>query len=289
MKPIVIQSHRGAGHLAPENSIDAFLLGWKLGTVPEADLRTTRDGVIVAFHDPAFSCVDPDRPGKLLTKNIGEVSWDELLRIDVGAWKGDRFEGRRVSRIAEVFSLMPGHPEREIYLDIKAIDLPALAGEVRKEGVGPQVILASTDYQVIREWMELVPGGRTLHWMGGDDATLSGRLEELKRNDFVGVSQLQIHIEPGWEASGTRRNPATIRRNTIDPFLNTDAFLHSVAGDLERRGILFQVLPWKGTGDCEEVYWKLLDLGAKSFATDHPDLALRALAAYRPVANGSGS
>src|SRR4051812_44789118 len=53
----VIQSHRGAGVLAPENTLEAFELGWKLGTVPESDLRTTKDGVIVAFHDNNFSRV----------------------------------------------------------------------------------------------------------------------------------------------------------------------------------------------------------------------------------------
>src|SRR6188472_834017 len=51
----VIQSHRGAGELAPENTIEAFELGWKLGTIPESDIRTTRDGVIVTFHDNNFA------------------------------------------------------------------------------------------------------------------------------------------------------------------------------------------------------------------------------------------
>jgi hypothetical protein len=34
----IIQSHRGAGDLAPENTLDAFELGWRLGTHPEAML-----------------------------------------------------------------------------------------------------------------------------------------------------------------------------------------------------------------------------------------------------------
>ncbi|MEY3895224.1 MAG: Glycerophosphoryl diester phosphodiesterase, partial [Verrucomicrobiota bacterium] len=43
LNDFVIQSHRGAGELVPENTIEAFELGWKLGTYPEADLRTTKD------------------------------------------------------------------------------------------------------------------------------------------------------------------------------------------------------------------------------------------------------
>src|SRR3954468_7135924 len=51
LEKFIIQSHRGAGELAEENTLAAFELGWKLGTYPEADIRTTKDGVIVAFHD----------------------------------------------------------------------------------------------------------------------------------------------------------------------------------------------------------------------------------------------
>jgi glycerophosphoryl diester phosphodiesterase len=59
----VIQSHRGAGELAEENTPEAFELGWSLGTVPESDVRTTKDGVIVAFHDNNFARVVKDASG----------------------------------------------------------------------------------------------------------------------------------------------------------------------------------------------------------------------------------
>ena len=34
LEQFIIQSHRGAGELAPENTIEAFELGWSLGTYP---------------------------------------------------------------------------------------------------------------------------------------------------------------------------------------------------------------------------------------------------------------
>src|SRR4051812_22513305 len=61
----VIQSHRGAGELAEENTPEAFELGWSLGTVPESDVRTTKDGVIVAFHDNNFARVVKDASEEL--------------------------------------------------------------------------------------------------------------------------------------------------------------------------------------------------------------------------------
>ena len=38
----ILQSHRGAGDLAPENTLASFQLAWSLHTWPEADLRTTQ-------------------------------------------------------------------------------------------------------------------------------------------------------------------------------------------------------------------------------------------------------
>src|SRR4051812_37278216 len=90
LEKFVIQSHRGAGVLAPENTLDAFELGWKMGTVPESDLRTTKDGVIVAFHDANFQRTVKD-PGPLADKGIGDVTFKQLMKLDVGGWKGDIF------------------------------------------------------------------------------------------------------------------------------------------------------------------------------------------------------
>ena len=119
----VIQSHRGAGELAPENTIEAFELGWKLGTVPESDLRTTQDGVIVAFHDANFKRVVKGASPELQKQGVVDVTFAELSKLDVGAWKGESFAGRRVSKISEVFDLMRCQPERRLYLDIKNVDL----------------------------------------------------------------------------------------------------------------------------------------------------------------------
>ena len=52
LRDFIIQSHRGAGELAPENSRESFELAWSLGTIPEADLRTSKDGVITGPNPP---------------------------------------------------------------------------------------------------------------------------------------------------------------------------------------------------------------------------------------------
>jgi glycerophosphoryl diester phosphodiesterase len=270
LEKFVIQSHRGAGELAPENTLAAFELGWKLGTVPESDLRTTRDGVIVAFHDANFKRVVKGASPALQKKGVADVTFGELSQLDVGAWRGEGFVGRHVSKISEVFDLMRGKPERRLYLDIKNVDLNQLADEVRKHEVTGQIIFATTDYELIRRWKRLVPESQTLHWMGGKEADEKRRLEALRAANFEGITQLQLHVRLNTNSA------------VAEPFDLSRAFLRSTGAELRQKGIFYQSLPW---GIAEpRVYWQLLDLGVESFATDHPEVTLKAVRDYYAAA-----
>jgi glycerophosphoryl diester phosphodiesterase len=267
----IIQSHRGAGELSEENTPEAFELGWKLNTIPESDVRTTKDGVIVAFHDNNFARVVKGASEELKKQGVKDLTFAELQKLDVGSWKGEQFAGRRVSRMSDIFALMKGKPQRKLYLDIKQVDFPQLASEVKAAGIEAQVIFASTKYDQIREWKKLVPDGQTLLWMGGTEEKLRGRLEELRKTNFADVTQVQIHTHLKGEA-------AEVKRDSVDPFKEPDAFLIEAGNELRARGLLFQTLPYGGS--TKEIYWKLLDLGLMSFATDHPDVTCDAVKTY---------
>ncbi|MDY3554504.1 glycerophosphodiester phosphodiesterase family protein [Gemmata sp. JC717] len=265
LKEFVIQSHRGAGELEAENTLEAFELGWKLGTAPEADVRSTKDGVIVALHDPGFDRVA--KGSALAGKKVKDVPWADVKGLDVGAWKGAAFTGRRVPRLADVFAAMTGKPDRRLYLDIKDVDLNALAAEVKAARVGAQVVLASPKHAVIRQWKALVPGSGTLNWMGGTEQELGNKLAALRKDTFEGVTQLQLHV---------RRKDGALTPSK--------AFLAATGKELRERGILFQVLPWGA--DDEATYRELL--GVASFATDYPEVTLKAVRAHYEGKTGRG-
>ena len=265
LEEITVQSHRGAGKLAPENTVAAFELGWKLGTVPEADLRTTRDGVIVAFHDASFKRLVKGADADLKSKGIEDLDWADVQQLDVGVWKGDEFAGLRVPCLDDLVRILAEHPERRLYLDIKTIDPSRLASAVGEAGVESQVILASTDYDLIRRWKSLAPAAGTLHWMGGSEKELSERLRRLREEGFEGITQLQIHV----------RTEETDEGKVLMP---SEAFLAATGDELRKHGILYQALPW-GRSDAA-VYWQLMDLGVASFATDYPDVTMEAIREY---------
>ena len=278
---IIIQGHRGVGDLAEENTVEAFELAWKMGIYPECDLRMTKDGVIVPFHDEDFSRVVKDAPPELASKGVKDLTYAELSRLDVGSWKGEEFKGRRVVPMARIFELMRGRPERHLYMDIKSIELPRLAREVAKYGLEKQVVLASPQVAQLREWKTLVRESETLLWMHGNEAKLTEELAALRHSGFAGITQLQIHVYP--KETADRWAPATDESSPDNPFRLRNAFLMATGQELRRHGIVFQTFPY--TKD-PTVYGRLLDLGVMSFATDHPDVALREIAAYYAARKG---
>lgn len=273
-KQIVVQSHRGAGDLAEENTIHAFKLGWSLDTYPECDVRTTSDGVIVAFHDANFKRVVKDASPELKKKGVEDLTFEELSKLDVGSWKGENFEGRRVNTMDEILAEVAKDPTRHLFMDIKKVDFDKLAELVKKHKVEKQVIFTSPRQDELVYWRKIVPGSETLMWIGGKTGKEQmDKFNAAKARNFEGVTILQIH---GNMKEGEDVNKVT--RKSIDPFTIPDSFWIEAGDILREKGILYQSLPWKA--NTPKVYWKLMDMGVMAFATDHPDITMKAIQDY---------
>jgi hypothetical protein len=125
---------------------------------------------------------------------------------------------------------------------------------------------------MIRDWQKLMPGSQTLNWMGGTEEELTKRLDEVRTNNFFGITQLQLHV---------RENT---NRASAEPFNLSRKFIRDTGTELRKHKIVFQSLPWGA--DKPEVYWRLMDLGVMAFATDHPYVVLKAVRDY--YSNTSG-
>ncbi len=258
---VIVQAHRGYGNAAPEGSLESFEMAWRLHMVPEADLRMTRDGVIVSFHDTNFARILPDAPEELKKKGIEDLTFAETQQLDIGAFRGESFAGQRIISLARMLEALDAHPDRMLYIDIKQIDFDVLARQTL--GYHPRLIVASTKYDELTEWKQVAPRSKTLHWMGGKEDDLARRLAALRDVKFAHIDQLQIHV--------------SIAENGV--FSPSETFLKRTGEELRRYGILFQTLSWT-QGDRPETYQRLLDLGCVSFATDYPQETMDAIKAY---------
>lgn len=258
---IIVQAHRGYGNSGPEGSLESFERAWRLNMVPEADLRMTRDGVIVSFHDNNLARILPDASEELKKKGIKDLTFEQTQQLDIGRYCGEEFAGQRIISLARMIEVLDAHPERMLYIDIKQVDFDILARQTAS--CHPQLILASTKYEEIREWKKLAPRSQTLHWMGGKEEDIERRLAALREAGFADIDQLQIH---------TRINDD----GSVSP---SEAFLKRTGEELRGHGILFQTFP-QTQGDKAETYRRLLDLGFASLGTDYPEITMNAVRAY---------
>ncbi len=258
---IIVQAHRGYGNYGPEGSFESFEMAWKINMVPEADLRMTKDGVIVSFHDNNLARIIPHAPEELKKKGIKDLTFAETQQLDIGRSRGEEFAGQKIVSLAKMIKVLDAHPERMLYIDIKQIDFDVLAQQTI--GYHPQLIVASTKYDELKEWKRVAPRSKTLHWMGGKEADIGRRLAVLREVKFASIDQLQIHVRVNDQGVITPR----------------EAFLRRTGDELRRHGILFQMLSWT-QGDKPETYRRLLDLGCASFATDYPKETMNAIRAY---------
>jgi glycerophosphoryl diester phosphodiesterase len=81
-------AHRGAGKLAPENTLAAFRLGARYGyRMFECDAKLSADGVPFLMHDAELERTTSGR-------GIGgERTWTELSQLDAGGWHSRAYAG----------------------------------------------------------------------------------------------------------------------------------------------------------------------------------------------------
>jgi glycerophosphoryl diester phosphodiesterase len=90
-------AHRGAGKLAPENTLAAFRLGAQHGyRMAECDAKLSADGVVFLLHDDTL---DRTTDGKGLA---GDQPWVELSQRDAGGWHSRHHAGEPLPTLESV-------------------------------------------------------------------------------------------------------------------------------------------------------------------------------------------
>ncbi|HYD40042.1 MAG TPA: glycerophosphodiester phosphodiesterase [Anaeromyxobacter sp.] len=248
-------AHRGGSLLAPENTFAAFDRAQALGAdAIETDVRLTKDGVVVVFHDDDTARL-LGAPGTIEGRTL-----DEVRRLDAGGRftpdGGETFpfrgQGLSVPTLAEVFAR---YPDMRFNIDAKLDDAAlarALAEAVTAAGAEDRVCLGSFfDAQADRLGV-LAP--RCARYFPQDAATchvLAARAGALGESCPDGYDLADLPHRLG---------DAVV--------VNADVLAH-----FHRLGVPVHV--W--TVDDEAEMRELLALGVDGIVTDRPDLLKRAL------------
>jgi len=150
-------AHRGAGKLAPENTLAAFRFGASFGhTAFECDVKLSADGVPFLLHDDTL---ERTTSGQGVA---GERSWAELSRLDAGSWHSTAFAGEPIASLEAVAAFCTAN---DYLLDLEIKPSPgndvetgrAVGQSVRQLWGGTPVLLSSFKPQALMGARETAP------------------------------------------------------------------------------------------------------------------------------------
>ncbi|GIP35370.1 glycerophosphodiester phosphodiesterase family protein [Paenibacillus sp. J2TS4] len=248
------QAHRGGGaYEAPDNTMAANRYAWELGGIPEADVRTTKDGVIICLHDATLERTTT-APDEIKELPASQLTFEEIRQWDAGVRFAEKFKGEKVPSLEELFVEMQGHPERMAYLDLKEVDLRQLGALIDQYDVNRQVIFTHKLQENCKKMKSIAQGVQSMQWIGGSAEKIRETFETALASGFDGLDQVQLHLHNNSEAGGW-------------PYAIDAQFLQYALEKTDQAGIDLEVLPFEIDGLAIE---GLLDLGIRWFATDEP-------------------
>lgn len=149
--PIEVVVHRGANHLAPENTLPSAYAALAHGaTWIELDVRKSKDGVLYNLHDETL---DRTTNGK---GALADMNSEEVDQLDAGSWFGKEYAGTHVPRIAEMLDSLYG--KANVFFDVKrGTPVSDLVKLVRLKGFATNSFFWFADEEMLKEFVRLAP------------------------------------------------------------------------------------------------------------------------------------
>lgn len=226
---VKITAHRGHSYAAPENTLAALQAAIDSGAeYSEIDVQLTADGEVVLLHDRDFRRLARD------SRQLAEVTLEELQEIDVGSWFDPKFADERVPTLQQAIDLCYGKMKLNIELKYYGTDpdvtplVEATTEVVRRNGFEDQSLITSLRYPACEEVRRIKPNFRTglivTHALGDisrvDVDALVVRADFLSERLLFAARRLdrEVHV---WNLNDPRQIRRFINRG-VDNIMTSD-------------------------------------------------------------------
>ena len=235
-------AHRGFSAAAPENTLSSVMAAIEVGAQGcEFDIYQSKDGVVYLNHDGNLKRTTG------LAKSCGEATFDELRKLDFGAWKGEQFKGEKLTTYDEALAVLKFTGTRPI-VEVKANGFEDKVVEgLRRFDLIETAVVIDFSADRVKKYRELEP------------KLCSAWLTGLNKNETR--EQCAQRIIKTLKEIGT--NVVDVHYNAVDA-----EFLQI----LKDAGI--RVMCWTVNNPAD--IQRMVDLGVESITTDRPDLVLEA-------------
>lgn len=143
----VVIAHRGNHVSVPENTLASTREAINCGAdYVEVDLRTTKDGHLIALHDAK---VDRTTNG---AGKVADMNWAEVAELQVF---NRNKRTHRIPEFKEVLALCKG--KINIYLDFKDADVEETWKQIKAAGMEHQIVIYINSEEQYHKWREVAP------------------------------------------------------------------------------------------------------------------------------------
>ncbi len=136
---VICISHRGDWHSFPENSAEAVRAGAQYGAV-SVDVRVTKDGKVVLMADETTDRMVADETGKTVSKNVADMTLDELTSLYLRAENGGEDKKVTECKVASLESAIQAAGQTALILNLTCEDFDAVYKNVTELGATDKVV-----------------------------------------------------------------------------------------------------------------------------------------------------
>ena len=148
--PIEVVVHRGANHLAPENTYAAAAKAIELGVdYVEIDVHRSLDGVHYLMHDMTLGRTT-NGWGLIFLRTSAYLDG-----LDAGNWFSEQYAGEPIPRLDTYLRWIKR--KAKVYLDVKTGNLEEIVALIRELGMEEEVFFWFWNNRKARELKELAP------------------------------------------------------------------------------------------------------------------------------------
>ena len=158
MKRPLLFAHRGFSGMYPENSPLAFRMAAEKTNADgiESDVHISKDGQLVIFHDAS---VERTSNG---TGFIRDLTYAQLLELDIGAWKSPEFAGQHIWTLGQLLDFCR-EARMLLNLELKNYEVfydgleQRVIDEICARGMQEQVFVSSFNHISMQRFKDLCP------------------------------------------------------------------------------------------------------------------------------------
>ena len=158
MKRPLLFAHRGFSGIYPENSPLAFRMAAEKTNADgiESDVHLSKDGQLVIFHDAS---VERTSNG---TGFIRDLTYAQLLELDIGAWKSPEFAGQHIWTLGQLLDFCR-EARMLLNLELKNYEVfydgleQRVIEEICARGMQEQVFVSSFNHISMQRFKDLCP------------------------------------------------------------------------------------------------------------------------------------